>query len=256
MLGKPIILFVESEEPAMIAEMIAESSQTSTHMYCARFFSDEKIHFYTGLETYSKFLMVLGTLGEAAHHLNYYYGYGVGDLTVEDQFFLTLIKLRRFPPNVELSYWFNISDKQVSNIFITWINFMFHQWSEVDFWVPRELVQYYAPTDFFNKFPKTRAIIDGTEVGMQKPNQPVAQQATFSSYKNKNTMKAMVGASPGGLCTYISEAYGGSASDRQIVERSTLPKMCDPGDEVNVSLVLINGFPIIYTSSSAEFCWV
>ena len=44
-------------------------------------------------------------------------------------------------------------------------------------------------------------------------------------------MKVLVGASPGGLVTYVSPAYGGSTSDRQIVERSSLPSMCDPGDE-------------------------
>ena len=48
---------------------------------------------------------------------------------------------------------------------------------------------------------------------------------------NKNTIKVLAGVTPGGLCSYISPAYGGSTSDRQIVER-TLPSMCDPGDSV------------------------
>ena len=73
-----------------------------------------------------------------------------------------------------------------------------------------------------------------------KPKQPIAQQATFSSYKNKNTMKVLVGSTPGGLVSYISPAYGGSASDHQIVERSNLPIMCDPGDEVMAD----NGFNV------------
>ena len=45
-------------------------------------------------------------------------------------------------------------------------------------------------------------------------------------------MKALVGASPGGLFTYVSPAYGGSTSDRQIVERSGLNALLDPGDEI------------------------
>ena len=45
-------------------------------------------------------------------------------------------------------------------------------------------------------------------------------------------MKVLVGCSPGGLISYLSPAYGGSVSDRQIVERSNLPTICDPGDSV------------------------
>lgn len=94
------------------------------------------------------------------------------------------------------------------------------------------MVQYYAPTDLRSKFPKTRLIFDCTEVPIQKPSQPIAQQATFSTYKNRNTVKVLVGMSSGGLITYISPAYGGATSDRQIVERSRLPTKCDPGDQI------------------------
>ena len=45
-------------------------------------------------------------------------------------------------------------------------------------------------------------------------------------------MKALVGASPGGLFTYVSPAYGVSTSDRQIVKRSGLHALLDPGDEI------------------------
>ena len=79
---------------------------------------------------------------------------------------------------------------------------------------------YFSPADFRLKFPATRPIVDGTEFPIKKPTQPVAQQATFSTYKNRNTMKVLVGASPGGrfghLC--LTSLYGGSTSDRQIVE--------------------------------------
>ncbi len=67
---------------------------------------------------------------------------------------------------------------------------------------------------------------------MKKPKQPVAQQATFSTYKNKNTMKSVVGGSPGGLVSHVSPAFGGSTSDRQIVECSTLLQRCDPLESV------------------------
>ena len=91
---------------------------------------------------------------------------------------------------------------------------------------------FFSPSDFFEKFPKTRVIVDGTECPIQRPKQPIAQQASWSTYKNKNTMKVLVGCTPGGLISFVSDAYCGSTSDRQIVERSSLPKMCDPKDDI------------------------
>lgn len=192
---------------------------------------DDAIHFYTGLETYSKFKMVLQTLGEGAFHLNYIYG-AIHPISVEDQFFIVLIKLRQHKTNFELSSLFNISEADVYNIFVTWVKFMFLQWKELDMWPPQELVRFFCPTDFKAKFPNTRIIVDGTEFPIKKPKLPTAQQATFSTYKNRNTVKCLIGATPGGFISYVSPAFGGSTSDRQIVERSTLPQDCDPKDLV------------------------
>ncbi len=191
----------------------------------------EGMHYYTGLESYAKFNFVLSSLGPAASCLDYYYS-TAPTIAVEDQLFLTLIKLRRNWEHFELARRFSITEKCVSNIFITWINFMALQWSEIDWWPSRDVVGYYMPTDFQLKFPTTRVIIDGTECPIQKPQLPILQQSSFSSYKNRNTVKVLVGSSPGGLVSYVSPAYGGSTSDRQICERSNLSDMCDPGDSI------------------------
>jgi len=45
-------------------------------------------------------------------------------------------------------------------------------------------------------------------------------------------VKVLIGCSPGGLISYVSPAYGGSVSDRQVVERSNLPDMCQPKDSI------------------------
>jgi hypothetical protein len=116
---------------------------------------------------------------------------------------------------------------------------MYLQWKEIDIRPVRELVRYFTPSDFGLKLPKTRLIVDGTECPVKKPRTPRAQ-ATFSTYKNSNTVKTLIGASPGGLVSYISPAYAGSTSDRQIVERSTLLTRCDPGD----SLMADKGFNV------------
>ncbi|XP_048246347.1 uncharacterized protein LOC125377349 [Haliotis rufescens] len=82
------------------------------------------------------------------------------------------------------------------------------------------------PENFKERFPSTRVILDATETLICKPGNVDYQRATFSRYKNRNTLKTMIGCSPRGLVTYVSDSYGGSTSDRQIIERSEL---CMPG---------------------------
>ncbi|CAG4994273.1 unnamed protein product [Parnassius apollo] len=189
---------------------------------------DTSVKFYTGLETYKKFKFVFDTLCPMAYNLCYKSG-NVVSLSVKDQFLITLMKLRRNYCNFELSKIFGVSRTVVSNIFVTWVNFMYDTWSLIELWPTQELVQYYTPESFEN-FEKTRIIIDSTEVPICKPTNPLSQQATFSNYKNKNTIKFLIGATPGGLISYCSDGYGGATSDRQLTERSSLIKLCQAGD--------------------------
>jgi hypothetical protein len=70
------------------------------------------------------------------------------------------------------------------------------------------------------------------ECPVKKPKAPLAQQATFSTYKNRNIIKNPIGCTPGGLTSYVYPSYGGSASDRQIIERSEMMRACDPEDSI------------------------
>lgn len=195
------------------------------------FTDDESVHVYTGLESTEKFRLVLSTLMPMAEHLKYRWKNILG-LSVEDQFLLLLMKLRRAKPDFELAKMFGISKTQVSNILITWINFVNDVWSLLDIWPSRDLVNYYMPEQFkLNKMP-TRIIIDCTEIAIVRPSNPLSQQITFSSYKNRNTIKFLIGSTPGGLLSYCSEGFGGSTSDRQMIERSILINICDDGDSI------------------------
>jgi len=197
------------------------------------------IKYYTGLENFTIFTSLLASLGAAAYHLQYLCG-KKPQLDICDQLFLTLIKLRTYKPNFELSRLFCVSETDVYVIFVTWIKFMSLQWREINLWPSRDTVDKFAPLDMKQNFPTTRVIIDGTEVPVKQPKLPGAQQVSFSSYKNRNTAKALVGVSPGGLVTFVSDSYGGCTSDRQIVERCGLSQLLEPGD----SLMADKGFDV------------
>jgi ABC-type glucose/galactose transport system permease subunit len=100
-----------------------------------------EIMFYTGLQTYEVFIFVLATLGNAAYELNYLY-YRSEQLSVENSFFLTLIKIRQHKTNFELSHLFNISEIAVVNIWVTWVNFMAKQWREVNMFPDQDIVSF------------------------------------------------------------------------------------------------------------------
>jgi len=222
---------IQTDRTTFISTQDCGTQANSAPMSHKNFQNDDKgIHFYTGLETFVKFLFVFNTLGAASYQLCYLYG--AVEMDVIDQFFLTLIKLRRHTSNFELSRWFAITEKQVYSIFCTWIRFMYLQWKELSIWPSQDLVRFYCPTDFCRKFPTTRVIIDGRECPIKQPKLPTAQQSTFSTYKNRNTVKSVIGMTPGGLISYISPAYGGSTSDRQIIERSSLASICNSGDSI------------------------
>lgn len=129
---------------------------------------------------------------------------------------------------------YKITLKEVYTIFITWIRFMSLQWNNLDLWIDRENVKAYLPIDFHDKYPETRVILDATECPIKKPKLPLAQQVTFSSYKNRNTIKILIGITPGGMISYVSPSYGGSATDRQIIERSSILNKFDYNDELMV----------------------
>ena len=196
--------------------------------------SDELVHFYTGLETWDVFMHAFWSLGDNVNYLRYAYSVGCKCLSPVNQFLLMLVKLRRHYPHFELARMFEVCEFTVQNVFVTWVNFCYCQWKEVDWWPHRSLVSYHCPVDFKMKFPSTRVIVDATEIRVKQPSNPKAQRASFSNYKHANTMKVLVGVTPGGLTSFVSDAFGGSSSDRQIVERTTLTELCDPHDSIMV----------------------
>lgn len=180
--------------------------------------NNKAIRYYTGFKNMEHFDFVFNLLGPAAYDLNV----KCHLLSPRDQFFLALIKLRQAKEDYELSLNFNISESLVSRLFSTWLNFMYFQFQEVDIWPARKVVSQHMPSGFRNMFPKTRVILDATEIPIMKPSNVNAQCETYSTYKNRNTLKAMIGITPMGAVSHVSDCYGGSASDRQIIERSDL----------------------------------
>ena len=221
--------------------------------------------------------MVLGFLGrETATHLDYQNTQNLREiknkykpgpsraLTVEDEFFMVLYRLKVGLLEEDLSARFGVCQSVVSQIVNTWIKFMFFSFKEHDTFPSREIVKLHLPECFSKKYSSTSLIIDATEIYIEKPNNPEAQQVTFPSYKNTNTLKAMVGIVPKGGISFVSTLYGGSISDKELTQKSRLIEKLQYGDVImadrgfNIQEMLaIKGVKVNlppFMNESGQFC--
>ena len=72
---------------------------------------------------------------------------------------------------------------------------------------------------FKETYPNAKVIIDCAELFYQKPSSLTIENSLFSHYKHHITYKSVVGISPSGATTFISEFYDGYTSDVEIVKR-------------------------------------
>lgn len=133
------------------------------------------------------------------------------NLPLKEQMLLTLTKCRLNVDYFMLAIMFHISSKKVSEVFRFWIDLLYETISTIDFWKLRaDSEKLYT------------VVIDCTEFSIEKPTSPEEQQMTWSSYKNVNTFKVLVGTDERGMVIFISEVYGGAMTDNLIVQKSNI----------------------------------
>ena len=88
------------------------------------------------------------------------------------------------------------------------------------------------PCSFKSKYPTTKIILDCTELFIEMPTSYKSQSATFPSYKHHNTAKSLVGISPNGAITFVSELYAEKFLDRKITKVSGIYDFLEPDDSI------------------------
>lgn len=80
----------------------------------------------------------------------------------------------------------------------------------------------------FAAYRDVRIVLDCTEVEVEKCHCASCRILTYSHYKGTHTLKVLIGVSPGGLITFVSDCFGGHASDKACVEHSNVLEMLEP----------------------------
>ena len=137
-------------------------------------------------------------------------------LSHHDEMLLTLMRIRLSLLNEDLADRFGISPTICSNTFTTWIKLMGRiLGGALVVWLPRESIRDNLPEIFVKTgHSKCRIIIDCAEVFIERPKSLLNQASTWSDYKHHNTIKFMVGITPSGDISFLSDCYGGRSSDK------------------------------------------
>lgn len=216
---------------------------------------DGQIRYYTGFKDYQTLMDVFKALQPTAETMVGWsqaqrlkqmgkdiirQGCREQSLPLSDQFFLFLCRLRQGYSVADLASLFSVSLATVSRICITWTNFVYHMLGSLEIWPSRQTVDELMPQSFKNSFPKTRVVIDCTELPLQKPSSKVLSSEAFSFYKGVTTLKSLIGITPSGTLSFVSDLYTGSISDKEITNLCGILNLLEKGDEVMAD----KGFPI------------
>uniref|UniRef100_A0A3P8RV78 THAP-type domain-containing protein n=1 Tax=Amphiprion percula TaxID=161767 RepID=A0A3P8RV78_AMPPE len=161
-------------------------------------------------------------------------------LSIRAEFLMVLMKLRLGLTNEFLASIFSISASSCSTILTTWIKFLSVQLRGLVIWPDKNLIRTMLPASLAEKYPSLRCILDCSETFTDKPRDLKLQAATWSDYKKHNTLKYLVGIAPNSHISFMSKAWGGRTTDRQIIQQSGFLDLVDPHDLI----IADRGFPI------------
>ena len=158
-------------------------------------------------------------------------------LSFLNEFLLVLIRLKAGLFVQDLSDRFGVSISLVSRICITWINLLYYELKDI-FPFPTQKLVCKNMQEESAEFATTRIILDCTELFIQRPSAMLAQSETWSDYKHHNTWKLLVGVTPNGQVSFLSDLWGGRVSDKQITRESGVLDLIKSGDNIMVDWAL------------------
>ena len=129
-------------------------------------------------------------------------------LTLEQEFLLTLMRLRLGPLNGDLTNCFKVSSSLVSSIFTTWIKLMSLELKWLINWSQHHIIRRHLPSMFKKFYPQCCIIINCSELFIETPSSFDIAAACWSNCKHHYTVKYLIGITPNGTVSFLSDCYG------------------------------------------------
>jgi len=186
--------------------------------------NDDKVRFYTGLSCWQLLFILLEFIETDLKHRS--------NLTPFQQLLLTLMRLRLNLSGQDLAYRFRVHKSTISRTFLSVIQVLYTKLQHLILWPERDVLRKTMPMDFRKHSPNCVVIIDCFEILLDRPTNLLARAQTYSSYKHHNTVKYLIGITPQGTVSFISEGWGGRVSDKHLTENCRFLDNLLPGDTV------------------------
>ncbi len=149
------------------------------------------------------------------------------------EYVAVLMKFRLNSNYQDLAYQLGVSKATISRIFQKWVKAMDVRLRLLILWPDQDVLQKTMPACFQESFGKTVAVIlDCFEISIERPSNLFARACTWSSYKHHNTVKVLLGTTPQGVISYVSQTWGGRVSDKHITEHCGILDKIIPGDVI------------------------
>ena len=183
---------------------------------------DQKVKYYTGLSNGELLMEVFKLVVPFPGNKKEYFW---------KSFISTLMKLRINCGLQDLAYRLQVSLSTMAQRYQEMINMLYVRLNFLILWPEREVLRKTIPLCFRAVYgTKVVAIIDCYEIKIEEPSNVVAKGATWSQYKQANTVKILLGISPQGVITFVSDSWGGRVSDKHLTCESGILKKLLPGD--------------------------
>ncbi len=186
--------------------------------------NNSKVLFYTGLSTWSLLEVLFEYVKPNLKQSSV--------LTPFQQLLATLMQMRLGLSGQYLAYRFKVHSSTISRTYLHVLGILYVKLKPLIIWPDRYNLRKTMPMDFRKHFPNCVVIVDCFETFLERPTCLLARAQTYSAYKHHNTVKYLLGITPQGTVSYISEGWGGRASDKHITEHCSLLQNLVPGDTI------------------------
>ena len=186
--------------------------------------NNDKVLFYTGVTSWELFDVLFQYVKPQLKKYS--------ALSPFQQLISTLMRLRLGLSGQDLAYRFRVHTATISRTFMHVLDVLYWTLKPVIIWPDRDALKKTMPMDFRKHFPNCVVIIDCFEIFLDRPTNLLARAQTFSSYKHHNTVKYLIGITPQGTVSFISEGWGGRTSNKYLTEHCSLLNHLVPGDMI------------------------